>query len=569
MRGMRRRLSQGLGPFLWLLADAALVALVAGPAEVLLLFLLSPDLPLVSGGFLATLVGLLPQILVVFVLAGPLLVLLGTALSVGRTTRRGLSVRYILRFGLLDASLLALASLQQWRSAASLLPDPARTALALTNTALVLTSVAILVLVVVDMRRPGKVGAPWAVSLALGLLVVLGIAGELRRVRLPAPHAASTPGFSPGRNLLILDFPGLNLRDAEDYAAHGVAPALAGLLQRGAVVPLAGGPIGDPLALHATLISGRDPLGHGILGTVRYQPRGSSHSFGILPRGLFLRPLLRTPLWERVPVNHTAMRAIALPGIAKALHFPLVMIAAPLNWPTPNPESAIIKETQDFGACPEPPGVAERFFDPPAGEMSSTAGLETVVKNALRQDLCALEAARRHLGGGNRGILFVRLGGHNRVAYQFAGWRAESPARGVSDRDIEAYGRVLTRYVRELDPALGNLLQTAGPDCLIALVSTHGTESRQDLGRLVEALFGMGGVTGSQAGPPDGFLTLVGQGIQPGRIPQRWPLTSVLPTLLWALDLPAAEDMGPILQTAFQEEERDRRPVVMVPSFSL
>lgn len=58
--------------------------------------------------------------------------------------------------------------------------------------------------------------------------------------------------------------------------------------------------------------------------------------------------------------------------------------------------------------------------------------------------------------------------------------------------------------VRELDPALGNLLQTAGLDCLIALVSTHGTESRQDLGRLVEALFGMGGVT-ARPDPPMGF----------------------------------------------------------------
>lgn len=569
MRGMRRRVSKGLGPFLWLLADAGLAALVAGPAQALLLYLLSPQIPLVAGSFLATLAALLPQVVLVFVVLGPLLVLLGMALSVGRTTRRGLSVRYILRFGLLDAGLLALASLQQWHTAAALLPDPARIALALTNTALVLTSVALFVLVLVDWRRPGKVGAPWLVSLALGLLVVLGIAGELRRVRLPSPAAISTPGFTPGRRLVIVEIPGLDQADAEAYAARGAAPSLAGMLQTGALLPLRGGPVGDPLALHATLISGLEPQRHGILGTVRYQPRGSNHSFGIIPGGLFLRPLLFTPLWLRVPVDQTAMRGIALPGIAKALRFPLVMIGAPLNWPVPNPESTIWRETTDPSRCPPPARVAERFFDPGVAGLSGVAAKEALVGEALQQDLCVLEQGRRFLAERRGGILFLRLAGHNRVALQFAGWREETPARGVTDREVEAYGRVLTRYFRELDPALGALFQAADPGALLVLVSTHGTAPRQDLGRLAEALLGIEGPTGTQAVPSRGFMVLAGRGIRPGKVAEEFPLTSALPTWLWALDLPAAEDMGPIAQRAFLPEEALNRPVVIVPSYSL
>ena len=85
---LKRRIAEGFRPFLWLLADAAVVGAIAWPAAALLLFLVNPELPFTPAGFFATMVAILPQALLVFVLAGPLLVLIGTAIAVLSTDGR-------------------------------------------------------------------------------------------------------------------------------------------------------------------------------------------------------------------------------------------------------------------------------------------------------------------------------------------------------------------------------------------------------------------------------------------------------------------------------------------------
>lgn len=109
----RARSGRWIGPGAWRLADALVAALLAGPVEALLLFLLSPDRPLTLRDFLATLIALSPQILLLFVLVGPLVVWLGRLLGVARTTRYGVSPRYVLRFLCFDLALLSLAAVQQ------------------------------------------------------------------------------------------------------------------------------------------------------------------------------------------------------------------------------------------------------------------------------------------------------------------------------------------------------------------------------------------------------------------------------------------------------------------------
>ncbi|MBP7148103.1 MAG: alkaline phosphatase family protein [Acidobacteria bacterium] len=583
IRGMRRRLTAGRLPFLWLLADAALVALVAGPAEVLLLYLLSPGVPLTLGGFVATLAALLPQVVAVFVLAGPLLVLLATALSVGRSTRRGITTRYVLRFALLDAALLALATAYQWRSAAELLADPARTALALTQSALVAATVVLAALVVADLRWPGRVGAPWILAVTLGTVVALGIATEIRRVRLPAPRPIEMPGFAASRDLLLLEIPGLGADELARYSEIGAIPGLAGLRERGALFTIDGGPATDALALHATLITGREPAAHGLIGSRRYRPVGSSRSFAIFPEGLFLRALLPTPLWSGEAVDHTALRVAALPDIARALGVPAAIVGDPLGWRATTGRLLVVRRDALAGgaaigvgadappvACPAiAETLAERFFDPPAAELAGTPALEARVRRSLEEDLCALAVAREVVAGARFPLLHVRLGGHLRVARQFAGWREVTPARGASQGEIDAYGRTMARYVRELDPALGALLEAAGKRSLVAVVSPAGMRERQDLGRLAEALAGASGRTADLDGPPPGLLLLAGEGVARRRAASgELPLTSVLPTLLWGVDLPAAEDMGPLAQRAFTREYLASHPLVTVAGYT-
>ena len=164
--------------------------------------------------------------------------------------------------------------------------------------------------------------------------------------------------------------------------------------------------------------------------------------------------------------------------------------------------------------------------------------------------------------------MHVRLGGHYRVAYHFAGWRADRPARGVADREIRAYGLVLARYVRELDPELGTLFEAAGVDALIALASPHGIRAREDAERLLAELIGRTAPTGTHAGPPPGVLVLAGPGVRQGeRIARPMRLESLLPTTLWALGLPVAADMGGEARVLFEDEFVRDNPVIGLPSY--
>ncbi|MCU0254415.1 MAG: alkaline phosphatase family protein, partial [Acidobacteria bacterium] len=425
---LKRRIADGFRPFLWLLADAALVGAIAWPAAALLLFLVNPELPFTPGGFLATMVAILPQALLVFVIAGPLLVLLGNAFAVGRSSTAGFRLRHVARFAFLDAFLLWLAAFDQWRITGPLLPDATRAALAITVSALGAAWVIALGCVVMDLKRPGSVRAPWLVALAVAVLVALAGAGDMRRVRFPDPVPIDVRGFAPERPLILFEAPGLTLDLLEGYAERGTAPALETLLKSGTVATVDGGIVEEPLALHATLVTGRGPEQHRVLGPLRYRPRlgGGGVSFGILPRGLLFWPSLRLGLWEAVPVTGAALRAVSLSGVARALGLPVAVVGDPLSGRPPNADSVVVPQTAlragdtiALGAagsvlCASAGPVGERFFDPPAAELPGTRALEGLVRAALEADLCALAAGRELAATGRFALVHVRLGGLER-----------------------------------------------------------------------------------------------------------------------------------------------------------
>ncbi|UCF66473.1 MAG: alkaline phosphatase family protein [Acidobacteriota bacterium] len=571
----------GLRPALWLILDAAVVAAVAGPTQALLMFLLSPDRPLTLRDFLATLAALTPQIVPVFVLSGPLLVLLAAGLSVGRFTRSGPSVRYMLRFALLDVSLLAAAALYQWTALSALLPEPGRIALGLMVSSTAITVLVLLVLVVADLRWPESIGAPWLIAIGLALLLTLGVAASLRRVRYPEPRALDLPGFEARRELLLLEIPALDPRDLSRALERGELAALGRLAETAARGITSSESLSDSLSLHATLMTGKPPSQHGLLSSVRYRPLWDRRSFAVMPRGLLLRPLLLTPLWERIPVDYRALRTTALPHLARGLSLPVLLAADPLDWPVANARSWFVAQRRlGPGAriepphggpeivCSDPGDLRERYFEPPSPELERTAYLGDLVRRSLSADRCALAIAERGLEDGRFPLIHVRLSGYDRVAYRFAGWRRGSPARGVTTREMAAYGRTMTRYLRDLDQALEPIVERALNERLIVVVAPHGVAARQDPGRVFEQLLGLDRPTGTHAGPPPGVLMLAGEGIEPGReLSAPVSLGSVLPTVLWSLGMPAAEDMGAIVSDAFTPAYRSANPVISVPSY--
>jgi len=528
------------------------------------------------------LISLAPQAVVLFVLLGPGIVLISMAFSIGRSTKRGLSVRYVLRFASIDAVLLALASLHQIRTVGALLPERARFALLLMVSSLALASVYFVFLVFLDWRRPGSVRTPAIIAGGLALITSLGVAADLRRVRVVKEVPVSLPGFEMRTPLALLELPGLGPGTLDTIMEEGHFPSVLAVHRRGTRLLLDGTPLGDPLAWYATLITGRDSLAHGVLGPVRYRPWLRQRSFGIFPRGLLLRPLLFTPLWSRVPLDADAQRAVDLAGIAGALDIPVAVLGDPLERDTSSPARWIVhRDALRPGGpiplpqggeipCPDPGDLSGRYFDPPARDLPVSAGLARLVRDAASQDRCVLEAGKHALRS-DYPIVHMRLDGLRRVLYHFTGWNPKQPARGVTSREIEALRWAVARYIRDLDAGLAEIISLAR-DRYVAVVSTHGTKAQRGFALPLRVLSGGSGATGSHAGPPPGFLLLTGPGVRRDqRLDRAFPIESVLPTLLWAAGLPLAENMGPIsdlTSSAFTPEFIAESPMMSIPTYA-
>jgi tetratricopeptide (TPR) repeat protein len=114
----------------------------------------------------------------------------------------------------------------------------------------------------------------------------------------------------------------------------------------------------------------------------------------------------------------------------------------------------------------------------------------------------------------------------------------------ISAADFEAYKDVMTGIYRFHDLMLGRLVQLAGPETHIMIVSDHGFQSGAGRPR--------GPVNPAQWHRPQGMFLLHGPGIVADQIIEGATLLDIAPTVLTLLGLPVGEDMeGKVLVNAF------------------
>jgi predicted AlkP superfamily phosphohydrolase/phosphomutase len=122
----------------------------------------------------------------------------------------------------------------------------------------------------------------------------------------------------------------------------------------------------------------------------------------------------------------------------------------------------------------------------------------------------------------------------------------------------EAYARVLEPvYVHE-DRRLGRLMEKAGPDTVVLVVSDHGFQFR-DYG-FNHYDDGRGGVKA-----PPGVMFLWGPPVRPGTRLQAPTLFDVAPTVLYLMGIPTGRDMdGRVLTEALVPNLLASRPIEFV-----
>ncbi len=128
----------------------------------------------------------------------------------------------------------------------------------------------------------------------------------------------------------------------------------------------------------------------------------------------------------------------------------------------------------------------------------------------------------------------------------------------VPEKDFEALSGVVASGYRLMDLFLGRMLQLAGPETTVMLLSDHGFHSGAERPRYIPMV---------PTGPasqhrPLGIFVLSGPGIRKGERIYGLNLLDIAPTALAILGLPAGQDMpGRVLLEAFEEPPRlDRIP---------
>ena len=122
----------------------------------------------------------------------------------------------------------------------------------------------------------------------------------------------------------------------------------------------------------------------------------------------------------------------------------------------------------------------------------------------------------------------------------------------ISERDFEFYGEVMTGIYRFHDLMLGRLLELAGPDAYVMVVSDHGFESGERRPR--------GPIEPAKWHRPQGIFVLHGPGILADQRIEGATLLDIAPTVLTLLGLPIGEDMeGKVLASVFKESPQPER----------
>lgn len=153
------------------------------------------------------------------------------------------------------------------------------------------------------------------------------------------------------------------------------------------------------------------------------------------------------------------------------------------------------------------------------------------------------------------------------VYYHFIDWICHDfmeyrPPRmaGVTEQQVRFYGSVVDAAYRVQDFLLTDLLQHAGSDVTLMLVSDHGFHS--DHLRPTKTPAVTAGIANWHR--PHGMMVLSGPGIKQGEVIEGANILDVAPTLLHLLDVPVGKDMD---GRALFEITTEEKPPATVPSW--
>jgi Type I phosphodiesterase / nucleotide pyrophosphatase len=381
--------------------------------------------------------------------------------------------------------------------------------------------------------------------------------------------------------VLVVGLESATLDAVLPLAEQGELPFFRSLLESGAAARLRSMVPTRRTPLWTVLATGKYPFRHGVVGSsVQSMPAlGSGMEMRILPRGIgFGR-------WGTFGAR--SRRVDGRDRNAATLWEVLSRIGAStgvIGWPATSPAAAEAKFvvsdrffTDGAAGAPEsvwPRELADRaklFREPTGGSYWSFPGGNTkTVAAALRGDEWRTRLSLQLLGE-QAGLeaLVVVLPGLAVVSRQFFGGFTEVQFEGGPGAGAEAHAaaRVISNYYQGLDRFLAEAWES-GRFELLAVVSASGVEGAKGWRRAWGRVSKEEQLRGRWNNGPDGLLLMRGAGVRAGALVPDAGIEDVLPTLLYAADLPVARDLdGGVLAEVFEPGFLATNPIRFLASY--
>ncbi len=366
------------------------------------------------------------------------------------------------------------------------------------------------------------------------------------------------------RRVLLVGWSAADWRLLDPLLDSGSLPNLARLLERGARGSLRTlQPQFDPL-LWTSIATGRTADLHGVLNTLLPGPDAG------------IRPLSRLD-----------RKCLALWNIADNRQRQSVVINWPVTYPAESLQGVCISELffrlsgSEHGleppapAATHPPELAENiadlrispdeltldemgFFvaDAEAAEAEKDPMLTTLAV-ALAETISTQAVAMELTRGDDWDLSAIRYDILETLGARFMACYPPQLSY-VPDAVYERYQGTLPAVYRYLDLMLGVLVEQAGPETLIMLVSERGMHSDQL--RPQDPVTAFQQVGNAPWFREQGIVAMAGPAVAAGAAIQGAGLLDIAPTILRYMDIPVADDMpGRVLREAFTELPHEQR----------
>ena len=366
------------------------------------------------------------------------------------------------------------------------------------------------------------------------------------------------------RRLLVVGWDGADWEVIESLRKAGRMPCLSRLYDAGAWGNLASlRPCLTPI-LWTSVATGMTADRHGVLGFV--EPEKSGFGMQVVEQG---SRRVRA-VWEMLGEKGLRSVVIGWPVTGPAEDIPGVMVSDRiLDTLRDRPEEVAELEAglvspeemrQTVGEwrhhpCDFSPWDLREMI-PAIGEIDlGVDGRPADLARALARCVTVHNVATGLVGEDEWDFFAVYYDMIDRAGHEFMSYRAPR-MEGVSDDDFRRYGGVMDEVYVFHDAMLGRLLELAGPDVGVLLLSDHGFQTGSRRPRYRGPSAGGGGIAsdGADWHRMHGVLLMHGPGIRVGERVFGATLLDMAPTVLGYFGLPAGEDMpGRVLESALTE----------------